>query len=556
MKVYEAIAKAVRAEDFGPVFGLMGDGNMWWWGIFVRDGGTIHSSWHEQAAVSMADGHFRTTGKVGVATVTGGPGLSQCGTSLTQAVRNRSALVLLIGENPKGAKNQLQTFEQKAFTESCGARYVSISSIDNLAEEMAEAFYSARVHRRPVVLSIANDLQDLSFDWDFEYRPSTDFITRRVEMPAEEELAPVVAALAAAERPVIIAGRGARYAGAKEEILALAERVGALVATSLPNKDWFAGAPYDIGIAGSFATAPAEQLLADADFVLGVGAELGYYTTEGGLLFPSANVARIDIRPAPENIGIIPGLYIRGDAKRTVAALNEALEHQQVRKTGFRTPETKAIMDTMPEKWPVPTDGLDPRALAQHLTKALPAKALITCGAGHFQCFPVMYTSLPPGAELHFSYQFGAVGQGLPLAIGLGVGNPGRPHVAMEGDGSVMMNLQELQTVTRLGLQMVLIIWNDIGYGAEVLKLRKKGFDETAAQWTSPDFVAIARSMGGDGVVLKSEAEIVDAVKTGLARGGLYLIDARISPTTVADPYRKVHLGLPNLAPLLRHPVH
>jgi thiamine pyrophosphate-dependent acetolactate synthase large subunit-like protein len=556
MKVYEAIAKAVRAEDFGPVFGLMGDGNMWWWGIYLRDGGTIYSSWHEQAAVSMADGHFRTTGKVGVATVTGGPGLSQCGTSLTQAVRNRSALVLLIGENPKGAKNQLQTFEQKAFTESCGARYVSISSVDNLAEEMAEAFYSARVHRRPVVVSIAHDLQDMSFDWEFDYRPSTDFITKRTELPAEEELAPVVAALAAAERPVIVAGRGARYAGAKEEILALAERIGALVATSLPNKDWFAGAPYDIGISGSFASAPSEQLLADADFVLGVGAELGYYTTEGGLLFPSANVARIDIRPAPESIGIIPGLYIRGDAKRTIAALNEALEKQQVRKTGFRTPETQKIMDTMPEKWPVPTDGLDPRVIAQHLTKALPAKALITCGAGHFQCFPVMYTSLPKGAELHFSYQFGAVGQGLPLAIGLGIGNPGRPHVAMEGDGSVMMNLQELQTVTRYGLQMVLIIWNDTGYGAEVLKLRKKGFDETKAQWESPDFVSIARAMGGDGVVLKSEAEIVDAVKTGLAKGGLYLIDARISPTSVADPYRKVHLGLPNLAPLLRHAVN
>jgi thiamine pyrophosphate-dependent acetolactate synthase large subunit-like protein len=103
---------------------------------------------------------------------------------------------------------------------------------------------------------------------------------------------------------------------------------------------------------------------------------------------------------------------------------------------------------------------------------------------------------------------------------------------------------------------MVLIVWNDIGYGAEVLKLRKKGFDESTAQWKSPDFVAIARSMGGDGVLLKREADIVDAVKTGLSKGGLYLIDARVSPTTVADPYRKVHLGLPNLAPLLRHQVH
>ena len=84
--------------------------------------------------------------------------------------------------------------------------------------------------------------------------------------------------------------------------------------------------------------------MADADFVLGVGAELGYYTTEGGLLFPSAEVARIDIKPMPEEIGVIPGLYIQGDARKTVAGLNEALERRQVRNEGFRTAETKAVL--------------------------------------------------------------------------------------------------------------------------------------------------------------------------------------------------------------------
>ncbi len=84
-----------------------------------------------------------------------------------------------------------------------------------------------------------------------------------------------------------------------------------------------------------------KNLLAQADFVLGVGAELGFYTSEGGLLFPSANVARIDTKPAPDAIGILPGLYVRGDAKRTLMAINEALEKKQVRNTGYRTPETQ-----------------------------------------------------------------------------------------------------------------------------------------------------------------------------------------------------------------------
>lgn len=555
MKVFEAVAAALRAEDFGPAFGLMGDGNMWWWQVFLKNGGTIYSSRHESAAVSMADGYARTTGKVGVATCTGGPGLTQCATSLTQAVRNRSQLIIVTGNTPLAAKNQLQQFDQKSLTEACGARYLNITSVDNLAEEIAEAFYSVKVHRRPVVLNISNDLQDKSFDWDFEYRPSHEFVPHRIELPAEEELAPVIEALAAAERPVIVAGRGARWADAKDEIVKLGDRIGAILATSLLNKDWLAGTPYEVGVAGAFATAPAEELLAQADFVLGVGAELGFYTSEGGLLFPSANVARIDTRPAPDAIGILPGLYVRGDAKRTLMAINEALEKKQVRNTGYRTPETQAIMDHVPEKLPAPTDGLDPRALASHLTKALPRHLLLTIGAGHFHCFPVMYTSMPPGGELHFSFQFGAIGQGLPMAIGLGVGNPGRPHLLIEGDGSLLMNMQELETVTRYKMQLCILLWNDVGFGAEVLKLAKKGYDPTTAQWDSPDFVAIARAVGGDGVMIKKESDVIDAVKTGLAKGGLYVIDARVSPTTVADPYRKIHLGLDNRAPLLKHPV-
>ena len=144
------------------------------------------------------------------------------------------------------------------------------------------------------------------------------------------------------------------------------------------------------------------------------------------------------------------------------------------------------------------------------------------------------------------------MGQGLPLAIGIGAGNPGRPHVSIEGDGSMMFNLQELDTVCRYKMQMVLIVWNDAGFGAEVHKLHAKGFDQSLAQWESPDFVAIARAFGGDGVRIAKESDLPGAVTEGLRKGGLYLIDARVSPTTASDPYSKVHFGLENRAPLLR----
>jgi thiamine pyrophosphate-dependent acetolactate synthase large subunit-like protein len=556
MKVYEAIAQSLVAEGVTDFFGLMGDGNMWLWGALCRNPSVKpYNARHESMAVSMADGYTRTTGKIGVAMVTCGPGLTQCGTSLIAAYRGKTPVVVIAGEIEAGAKNSTQTMDQRRFVEASSARFHTITSIDNMAEEIAEAFYAARLYRGPVVLNLPMDLQEEDFDWDYEYRPSTQFLPTRMETPSPDQLAPVIEKLIAAERPVIIAGRGARAANAKDEIIKLADRIGALLATSLQGKGYFAGHPWDIGIAGAFASAPSEQLLADADFVLGVGAELGYYTTEGGLLFPSAEVARIDIKAMPEAIGVIPGLYVQGDGRKAVAAINEALESRQVRKDGLRTAATKAVLDAPDHKFEAPKDGLDPRALARNLGAALPKGALFTCGAGHFFSWIGMYSPLPEGVEIQYSYGFGAVGQGIGVAIGTGAGNPGRPHVAVEGDGSLLFNIQELETIVRHKMQMVLVVWNDAGYGAEVHKLVAKGFDEKLAQWESPNFVALSKAFGGDGVLLKDPSELGGAIAEGLRKGGLYLIDARVSATTPTEPYAKVHFGLESHAPLLR-PVH
>ena len=553
MKAYEAIAEALVAEGVMDYFGLMGDGNMWLWASLVKKAGVnIISARHEAAAVSMADGYSRTTGKVGVGMVTCGPGLTQCGTTLMIAARNRSQMVLITGEINPGSKNSTQSMDQKRFVEACSARFHTVTSLDNMAEEIAEAFYAARVHRVPVVLNLNMDLQDREIDWDFAYRPSTDFLPPRVENPSPDLLGPVIEKLAAAKRPVIVAGKGAIASGARDEIIKLADRVGALLATSLQGKGFFTGEAWDVGIAGAFASEPTERLLADADFVLGVGAELGYYTTEGGLLFPGAEVARIDIKPMPEEIGVIPGLYVQGDGRKSVAAINEALEARQVRSEGFRNSESRAILDEAPHQFEAPTDGLDPRAAAMYLAKALPEGCLVTCGAGHFFSWPAMYMAMPKGAEIQFSYQFGAVGQGLPLAIGTGAGNPGRQHIVIEGDGSMLFHIQELDTVTRFKQQMVLIVWNDGGYGAEVHKLVPKGFDWGQSHWDSPDFVAIAKAFGGDGVLLNKESDLPAAVAEGLRKGGLFLIDVRVSPTTPSDPHGKVYYGIPSKAPLLR----
>lgn len=551
MKISEALARALRAET-ETVFGLMGDGNVPLWGAMVGAGIRVYASRHEAAAVAMADGYARVNGCVGVVTVTWGPGLTQTGTSLMVAARNHTPLVLLLPELPAGNKNDLQAMDQRRFVEACGARYLQLSRPDSLAEDIVEAFYAATVQSGPIVLAFSIDLLEQELEWDFAYQPAAHYVAQPAGADADsvEWLADQ---LLASQRPVIIGGRGAKASGAREEITRVADGVGALLATTLQAKGLFDGHPYDLGIAGAFASRPGEELFAEADFVLGFGAELGYYTTEGGLLFPSARVARVDLREPPR-IGVLPGRFIRGDARKTALAINTALERRRARSDGYRSSETRSVLARPAPPLESSGDGLDPRLLMRQLSAALPRGSRLTCGAGHFFGFVGMYLALPEDGDIQFSSQFGAVGQTLPLALGMALAHPAEPHILIEGDGSLLFHLQELETAVRCGVSLALILLNDAGYGAEAHKLATQGFDPELARWRSPDFVATAKALGGDGVLLQREADLPAALARARERGGLYLIDCRISRAILTDPYQKIHHGRENQAPLLRRP--
>ncbi len=312
-----------------------------------------------------------------------------------------------------------------------------------------------------MVLNISNDLQDKKASTGI-----SNTALGRVHDPSrrtagrEEELDPVIEALAAAgtagDR---IAGRGARWGRcAKEEIVKLGDRIGAILATSLLNKDWLAGTPYEVGVAGAFATAPAEELAGRRAFVLGVGAELGFYTFEGGLLFPSANVARIDTQAcARTSIGILPPASMSAAMPSgRSTAINEALEKKQVRNTGYRTArERKKMMEKVsPRCLPAPTVQRSRSARAGRATS--PRRPAAQLAADHRRRpLPLLPRRCTPRcrrvANCTSLFQFRRDRPGTcRMAIGLGVGNPGRPHVLIEGDGSLLDEHAGLDTVHAL----------------------------------------------------------------------------------------------------------
>lgn len=544
MKAYEALAKAIIAEDCGPIFSLMGDANLTMLSAFaLQSDQPIVAARNEAAAVAMADGYFRSSGKVGVATITCGPGLTQAGTSLVAANRNASSIVVVTGDTPPHFPIKLQQLDQRRFVEACETRYHQVIGIDSLADDVAEAFYAARLHKCPVVLSIDLDMLDREITGEWSYVPSHARYAPSGRLVASEAaLDRLAQELTAARRPLVVAGRGALLAGARDGIVALAERTGALLGTTLLARGMFSGEDYDAGIVGGFSSTPTMELLAEADYVLAVGAELGHFTTYGGSLFPKAKIARIDIAPLPWAAGFPPGLYVQGDARETVARLNERLGASAAR-AGYRNDATLARLAQSYDLPARANDGVDPRRLMLNLSGALRGGDVVTVGVGHFWSFPSMYLDAPDGAEVRFCHQFGSVGQTLPVAIGQAVAEPDRHHIVIEGDASLMMHLQEFDTAARQRVPLTLLIFNDGGLGAEVHKLKVKGHSPHLAVFPTPDFVGIARAVGADGIVVEHEGEIGAAMQAARDAGGFFVIDVRTSPTTVSDPYLRQHFG-------------
>jgi acetolactate synthase-1/2/3 large subunit len=547
MKGYEAAARAFVAEGVTSVFGLMGDGNMYWVAAMAADPAVsvIHAR-HENAAVAMADGWARATGDVGVASVTCGPGLTQIGTSLAASVQHRTPLVIFTGDTPSTASFHLQAFGQRGFVESTGAVFVASRSVDGILDDIQRAFLRARRDQIPVVLSVPYDLQDKSFEWGADYVPSRELMARpAVTMPAPEAIEQLAEELAGAERPVVLAGRGAVAAGAHDELVALADRIGAVLVTSLRAKGYFDGDARNLGVAGAFSADQARELLVDSDYVVGFGARLGYFTTEGGYLFPDARIAQVDLAPA----GLIDGqrvadLAITSDARLAAQALLGALDDRTDAGHGLSQDAIAASRTTFAPVPPEVAPGeLDPNAVMDAINSAVPPEWRVVIGAGHFWNFAVdRLTGRPPGSYL-YTYDFGVIGQGLPTAMGVAVAEPDRRVVLVEGDGSMVMNIQELESLVRHQIPLLALCINDGAYGAEVHKMRSVGVSGDDAVFGRPDLASVAQAFGARAATVTDIDQLTKVIGEFAANPAPTVVDVHVSADVISRQYRRLFFG-------------
>ena len=542
-RVFDILASAFAQEGVKTCFALLGDANMNWAARLAGQGCRMIYVRHEHCAVAAAMAYARKAGDVGVATITCGPGVTQLMTALPAAVRAHLPLVVFAGEAPLKSGWYNQEIDQAPLITATGAAYHRLHMPERMPVAVRDAFLEARRTRRPVVIGVPFDLQARPWDGPPDLpKPSRDLLPRPSPMPPHpDDVAGAAKLLAGAERVVVLAGLGAVEAGAAAACRALAARTGGLLSTTLPARGLFNDDPFCNGISGSFTPEVGLEYLKEADFVIAVGCSLAYHAGGGGQLWPKAKMLQIDIDP----VGVSQGQevarhHLRADARLGVEALTAAL---QARTGSWRSDEMAArIRDSKPDSqgFEIEPVLLDPRRVVEALEEALPQEWEMVNSGGHCSWF---FAQMPSRAQEKFLTirEFGAIGNGISFAMGVAAARPDRTVVLFDGDGSLMMHVQELETIKRHGLNILIVVMNDGAYGSEVHKLRSEGMPEDGAVFGYCDFAGIARGFGLPGRTFKSLDGLPKLVAEFAASGGAAVWDFHVSDKVVSPTLRRAH---------------
>ena len=537
--VAAAVAAALSEAGVRHVFGVLGSGNFEITRALVDCGSGWVPARHEGGAVVMADVYSRLTGTVAACSVHQGPGFTNCITGLTEAAKARTPLLVLAADTAKAAVNSNFSIDQAAIATAVGALHIRIGSAQTAVADAVRAHHLARAERRPVVLSLPIDIQgENSPDSTYPTEP----IASATPLPDHAAIAEAASLLAAAKKPLIIAGRGASRGSTRAVLERLGEAAGALLATSAAAHGLFTGNPWSVGISGGFASPTASALIRQADVIIALGATLNMWTTRHGrLISPDAALIQVDIEAGaigshrPVRLGLV------GDLTAVSEAIAAELEGRGAPETKWRSAEVAARIASGEwsfEPYDDATGGgfIDPRTLSIQLDRLLPEERTLAIDSGHFMGWAAMYLRVPDLAGFVFTQAFQSIGLGLAAAVGAAVARPDRLTVAAVGDGGLLMGISELETAVRLGLRMLVVTYNDAAYGAEVHHFGPDGIPVDLVKFPDTDIAAIGRGAGARAATVRSPEDL-GPVKRWLAEegSGVFVIDAKVVPTVVGE---------------------
>jgi thiamine pyrophosphate-dependent acetolactate synthase large subunit-like protein len=524
--VAEAVGQTMVGLGVEQVFGVVGSGNFHVSNAMVAAGARFVASRHEAGATTMADAYARMSGTVAAVTVHQGCGLTNTVTGMAEAAKSRTPLVVMAADVTERRSNFF--VDQDALAIAVGAVPMRVEDPDDAVRVATEAFRTAREDRRTVLVNLPLHVQAADAP-DADGPP----VTRRSRQVRVQTLEALADALKAARRPVFVAGRGAREA--RDELVRLAEESGALLCTSAVAKGLFHDEPWSLDVCGGFSSPLAVELVQGADLVVGWGCALNMWTTRhGSLIGEHAVAAQVDLEADALGRHRDLDVAVVGDVSDVASQLLGGIAHEARR--GYRTEDLRHRIAREVRWRDVPfddvstADRIDPRILTIGLDDVLPAERVVGVDSGNFMGYPSMFLSVPDEHGFCFTQAYQSVGLGLATAIGSALAQPSRLPVAALGDGGALMGASELETVVRLGLPMVVVVYDDQAYGAEVHHFGPDGDDLSLVRFPLTDFAAIGRGFGFDAVTVRRAADLDDvAAWVRGDRSRPLLVDAKVT---------------------------
>ncbi|MEA1869776.1 MAG: acetolactate synthase large subunit [Euryarchaeota archaeon] len=489
---------------------------------------------HEQAGAHAADGYARATGKVGVCLATSGPGATNLVTGIANAYMDSVPIVAITGQvpTPMIGNDAFQEADITGITLPITKHNYLVRDVEDLPWVVKEAFYIASTGRPgPVLIDLPKDITTDEFE--FTYPKNTHLPGYHPDIGIDNDAVKRAASMILdSERPVIYAGGGVIISDSSSELLRLAETIQAPVTTTLLGIGSFPQSnPLSLRMLGMHGTKYANYAVQESDLLIAIGARFDDRVTGKIDAFaPCAKVIHIDVDPAEIGKNVRVDLPVIGDAKTILQSLNSNLKKMQPR-SGAWLGKVGAWKKENPLGYVQSDKVIKPQYVVQEIHRACP-DAIIVTEVGQNQMWAAQYFQFENPRTFITSGGLGTMGYGFPAAIGAKVGCPDRTVIDIAGDGSFQMTSQELATVAKSNIKVIVAILNN-SYLGMVRQWQELFFDERYSYTDisqSVDFVKLAEAYNLVGIRAEKPSEVPSAISEALSADRTVVIDFVVDP--------------------------